>query len=413
MSSVGTTPAQSRLFVEEMKRRARRQVLGALALLFLSLTVLPVLFEKRSNNHQKPPQMRWETTPSAEELDPATENVANMERGQPLSAANDASEANPTIPTPLAAATSKNQKESRMALKSHDEGASLPLLPSGADKKSFSSHTASLTGEPSISSTPPSRSKTTVTTTTTTAPSATTPLAEDALLIQQAQQAHERKLAEKKAAAEKKARKEKAHKLALEKAARSRASAQSFTGDINELRNDELEDVREPRSVTRTSRERETRYKEMDNEQPLPIRPLKATKSRVSEFPDPELENRPLPRATKRRLDDDDTKDISSKRTRHSDEGDAETTSASSTTYAVQMGAVSSEEKAAHLKSRINQMGLSAYVQRLTIKSGETVYRVRMGPFKQRDSAEKTLRTLRSQGYNAVLTPIQRAHASR
>ncbi len=374
MSSVGTTPAQSRLFVEEMKRRARRQVLGALALLFLSLTVLPVLFEKRSTHRQTPPQMRWETTPSAEELDPATENVTQMERAQPPNLAPD--EISESIP-------SRPQNNTKAMLKGNEEGTSLSLLPSGSDKKTFSSYTSSPTAP---------RSK----------PTTARVSSEDALLEQQA---YEKKLAEKKA------KKEKARKLALEKA----ANAQPASTGINELRSDELDDIREARTPIKrpnSKEERETPYKNVDNDQALPIRPLKATKSRISEFPDPESENRPMPRATKKRLDDEDTIDAAPPRRVRRNEEDL--SDAQPAAYAIQMGALASEEKAANLRSRINQAGLSAYVQRVTIKSGETVYRVRLGPFKQRESAEKTLRTLRSQGYNAVLTPLQRTtNASR
>lgn len=80
----GSNPTQSRVFVDELRRRARRQVLGALALLFLSLTVLPVLFEKRPVDPSAHPKLRWEPTPPIDENDPSASKKESAAAEEPI-----------------------------------------------------------------------------------------------------------------------------------------------------------------------------------------------------------------------------------------------------------------------------------------------------------------------------------------
>jgi DedD protein len=72
--------------------------------------------------------------------------------------------------------------------------------------------------------------------------------------------------------------------------------------------------------------------------------------------------------------------------------------------WAVQIGTFSKEENADRLAKQLRDQGQSAFV--MPVKSGgATLYRVRIGPMKDRASAEAALRDLKSPGAKVVSHP--------
>ena len=72
--------------------------------------------------------------------------------------------------------------------------------------------------------------------------------------------------------------------------------------------------------------------------------------------------------------------------------------------WAVQIGTFSKEENAGRLVKQLRDQGQSAFV--MPVKSGgATLYRVRIGPMKDRASAEAALRDLKSPGAKVVSHP--------
>ena len=72
--------------------------------------------------------------------------------------------------------------------------------------------------------------------------------------------------------------------------------------------------------------------------------------------------------------------------------------------WAVQVGSFSKEETAERVAKQLRDQGQSAFV--MPVKSGSaTLYRVRIGPMKDRASAEAALRTVKSAGATIVAHP--------
>ncbi|WP_374409820.1 SPOR domain-containing protein [Hydrogenophaga sp.] len=76
-------------------------------------------------------------------------------------------------------------------------------------------------------------------------------------------------------------------------------------------------------------------------------------------------------------------------------------------TYFVQVGAFKSAEEAQAQKARLAMLGMEASVTERE-QSGRTVFRVRMGPFNQKNVAEATRSQLESNGVEAALVRVQR-----
>jgi cell division septation protein DedD len=70
----------------------------------------------------------------------------------------------------------------------------------------------------------------------------------------------------------------------------------------------------------------------------------------------------------------------------------------------VQVGTFSKEANAERLVKQLRDQGQSAFVMPLK-SSGATLYRVRIGPMKDRASAEAALRDLKSPGAKVVSHP--------
>lgn len=75
--------------------------------------------------------------------------------------------------------------------------------------------------------------------------------------------------------------------------------------------------------------------------------------------------------------------------------------------YFVQAGAFRTPEDAEAQRARLAMMGLEARVTERE-QAGRTVYRVRMGPYKDRDEAERTKDRLSSTGADTALVRVQR-----
>jgi DedD protein len=72
--------------------------------------------------------------------------------------------------------------------------------------------------------------------------------------------------------------------------------------------------------------------------------------------------------------------------------------------WAVQIGSYAREATAERIAKQLRDQGQSAFV--MPVKSGSaTLYRVRIGPMKDRASAEATLRTVKSEGAKIVAHP--------
>jgi DedD protein len=73
--------------------------------------------------------------------------------------------------------------------------------------------------------------------------------------------------------------------------------------------------------------------------------------------------------------------------------------------WAVQVGTFSKEANAQRLVKELRDQGQSAFVMPLKSGGGATLYRVRIGPMKDRASAEAALRELKSAGAKVVSHP--------
>lgn len=71
--------------------------------------------------------------------------------------------------------------------------------------------------------------------------------------------------------------------------------------------------------------------------------------------------------------------------------------------YVVQLGAFSDKSKAQQQQQNLLASGIKAYTETHTV-DGNIVTRVRIGPYKNRDIAEKELQRLRSLGLDGVVT---------
>lgn len=75
--------------------------------------------------------------------------------------------------------------------------------------------------------------------------------------------------------------------------------------------------------------------------------------------------------------------------------------------YFVQVGAFSKPEDAEQQRARLAMLGFAAKVTERD-QSGRTMYRVRLGPFQQRDEAESTQNKLQTGGETAALVRVER-----
>ena len=72
--------------------------------------------------------------------------------------------------------------------------------------------------------------------------------------------------------------------------------------------------------------------------------------------------------------------------------------------WAVQLGSFGSEENADKLAAELRKQGFAAFLSELTADSGP-LYRVRIGPQKDRDSAEAMAERLRKAGHKGQVVP--------
>ncbi len=75
--------------------------------------------------------------------------------------------------------------------------------------------------------------------------------------------------------------------------------------------------------------------------------------------------------------------------------------------YFVQAGAFRTQEDAESLRARLTLLGVEAKVSERD-QSGRVVYRVRVGPFDQKDAADRTKEKLDGNGFEAALVRVQR-----
>ncbi|MBQ1761384.1 MAG: SPOR domain-containing protein, partial [Aquincola sp.] len=76
-------------------------------------------------------------------------------------------------------------------------------------------------------------------------------------------------------------------------------------------------------------------------------------------------------------------------------------------TYFVQAGAFAKPEDAEQQRAKLAMQGLAARVTERE-QSGRTVYRVRLGPFDQKDDAEAAQQRLQGTGTEAALVRMER-----
>ena len=72
--------------------------------------------------------------------------------------------------------------------------------------------------------------------------------------------------------------------------------------------------------------------------------------------------------------------------------------------YVVQVTALADADKANGIQKELLEKGLTAYTERVTTASGE-VTRVRVGPFPNRDAADKERARLKSLGFEGNVAP--------
>ncbi len=76
-------------------------------------------------------------------------------------------------------------------------------------------------------------------------------------------------------------------------------------------------------------------------------------------------------------------------------------------TYFVQAGAFRTPEDAESQRARLSLLGIEARVTERE-QSGRTVYRVRVGPFQNKDAADRTKERLDGNGFDSALVRVQR-----
>jgi DedD protein len=74
----------------------------------------------------------------------------------------------------------------------------------------------------------------------------------------------------------------------------------------------------------------------------------------------------------------------------------------------VQAAALSSEAAARQLSERLSKAGMTPFVER-TASGGNTLYRVRLGPFASREAAAKARRHLRSMSVESNVVRAEQA----
>jgi len=78
--------------------------------------------------------------------------------------------------------------------------------------------------------------------------------------------------------------------------------------------------------------------------------------------------------------------------------------SAQSKPYVVQVAALADADKAAEIQKALTAKGLKAYTEKISTASGE-VTRVRVGPFPNRDAAEKERGRMKALGFDGHVAP--------
>ncbi|HRL68416.1 MAG TPA: SPOR domain-containing protein, partial [Ottowia sp.] len=76
-------------------------------------------------------------------------------------------------------------------------------------------------------------------------------------------------------------------------------------------------------------------------------------------------------------------------------------------TYFVQAGAFRTQEDADGQRARLSLMGVEARVTERE-QAGRTVYRVRVGPFQNKDAADRVKDRLDGNGFDSALVRVQR-----
>jgi cell division protein FtsN len=80
---------------------------------------------------------------------------------------------------------------------------------------------------------------------------------------------------------------------------------------------------------------------------------------------------------------------------------------ADSLSFQVQAGAYGSQAEAEQQRAKLAMMGLEAHIQERDV-NGRTMYRVRIGPFAQRDAAEEIRVRLQGAGIDSALVRVQK-----
>ena len=80
-------------------------------------------------------------------------------------------------------------------------------------------------------------------------------------------------------------------------------------------------------------------------------------------------------------------------------------TPAPSTRYIIQVGAFAEADKAAEVSAKLQMAGISAFTQSVKTSAGNRV-RVRIGPFKSKEEAERAAAKVKAQGLPASLVPL-------
>lgn len=76
-------------------------------------------------------------------------------------------------------------------------------------------------------------------------------------------------------------------------------------------------------------------------------------------------------------------------------------------TFFVQVGAYRMQQDADAQRARLGLMGIDARVSERE-QAGQTVYRVRVGPFQNKDAADRVKERLSGNGYDAALVRVAR-----
>ncbi len=78
---------------------------------------------------------------------------------------------------------------------------------------------------------------------------------------------------------------------------------------------------------------------------------------------------------------------------------------AAATRFVLQVAAVANKSKADELQTKLKQAGIKTYLQKISTKDGER-YRVRVGPFGNRDEAEKMRSRIMKMGLTVVVQSV-------